>query len=68
MIGMVDTPHEVWVFDQVEHVGEPTDAVEAGTVGWIGLSNVAQMIDRGEVLGAGSVAGLLRYLVDHPQS
>ncbi|WP_111768398.1 NUDIX hydrolase [Nakamurella deserti] len=67
MIGMVDTPHEVWVFDQVVNVGEPTDAVEAGTVGWIPLSDVVRMIDSGEVLGGGSVTGLLRYLVDHPQ-
>lgn len=36
MIGMVDTPHTVWVCDQVEHDGEPTDGVEAGT--WAGLA------------------------------
>lgn len=66
MVGMVDTPHEVWVFDGVERVGDPTDAVEAGIVGWIALSEVLVMIDRGEILGSGSITGLLRYLVDHP--
>lgn len=66
MVGMVDTPHEVWVFDQVERVGDPTDAVEAGVVGWVPLGEVAGMIDRGEILGSGSITGLLRYLVAHP--
>ncbi len=66
MVGMVDTPHEVWVFDEVERVGEPTDAVEAGIVGWVPLADVAGMIDRGEILGSGSITGLLRFLVAHP--
>ncbi|MBM9467990.1 NUDIX domain-containing protein [Nakamurella leprariae] len=66
MVGMVDTPHEVWVFDQVERVGHPTDAAEAGIVGWVPLVDVPAMIDRGEILGGGSITGLPRYLVDHP--
>jgi 8-oxo-dGTP pyrophosphatase MutT (NUDIX family) len=66
MVGMVDTPHEVWVFDEVERVGDPTDAVEAGVVGWAQLGEVSGMIDQGEVLGSGSITGLLRHLVAHP--
>ena len=66
MVGMVDTPNEVWVFDEVKRVGDPTDAVEAGIVGWVPLTDVSGMIDRGQILGGGSITGLLRYLVAHP--
>ena len=43
MVGMVDTPHEVWVFDEVERAGDPTDAVEAG---------VAELVKMGETRGS----------------
>ncbi len=49
-----------------KRVGDPTDAVEAGVVGWVQLGEVSGMIDRGEVLGSGSITGLLRHLVAHP--
>ena len=64
MVGMVDTPHEVYVFEQAEEVGAPTDLVEAGVVDWVALDDVVELIDRGEILGSGSITGLLRFLVD----
>ncbi|GAB2674749.1 NUDIX hydrolase [Thalassiella azotivora] len=62
MIGMVDTPHEVFWTDVAEYIGEPTDDEEAGEVGWIPLRGVLGMIDAGEILGSGSIVGLLRWL------
>lgn len=63
MPGMVDTPHEVFVIKGAEHVGAPSDLEEAGRVDWIALRDVPAMIRAGEVLGSGSLVGLLALLV-----
>lgn len=62
MVGMVDTPHELYVAHGAEQVGEPTDAEEAGRVEWIPLEEVRRLIERGEVAGSGSLVGLLHVL------
>jgi 8-oxo-dGTP pyrophosphatase MutT (NUDIX family) len=62
MIGMVDTPHEVYVGHGATKVGEPTDLEEAGRVGWIPMSAIFGMIAKKEVLGSGSLVGLLYQL------
>lgn len=62
MVGMVDTPHELYVAHGAEHIGEPTDEEEAGRVEWIPLEEVRGMIERGEVAGSGSLVGLLHVL------
>jgi 8-oxo-dGTP pyrophosphatase MutT (NUDIX family) len=64
MPGMVDTPHEVLLFQGAEHVGEPTDQEEAGIIDWVPLEKVASLARRGEVLGSGSLVGLLALLAD----
>lgn len=43
---------------------EPTDAEEAGIVRWIPLADVRGLMARGEVLGSGSLVGLLWVLTD----
>lgn len=62
MVGMVDTPHEVYIGRGATHIGEPTDREEAGRVGWIPMSAILGLIDKGEVLGSGSLVGLLHIL------
>ncbi|MBL7495675.1 NUDIX domain-containing protein [Frankia sp. CNm7] len=62
MPGMVDTPHEVFLFQGAERVGEPTDREEAAIVGWLPLGEVPELVRRGEVLGSGSLVGLLAVL------
>jgi hypothetical protein len=62
MPGMVDTPHEVFVFYGAEHIGDPTDAEEAALIEWVPLVQVAALIQAGEVLGSGTLAGLLAVL------
>jgi 8-oxo-dGTP pyrophosphatase MutT (NUDIX family) len=62
MVGMVDTPHEVYLAESATRVGDPTDLVEAGRVHWIPMDRVLDLIDKGEVLGAGSLVGLLHVL------
>jgi 8-oxo-dGTP pyrophosphatase MutT (NUDIX family) len=67
MVGMVDTPHEVYVGRGATHVGEPTDLEEAGRVGWIPMSAILEMIARNEVLGSGSLVGLLHLLASRDE-
>ncbi len=66
MVGMVDTPHELYRGRGATLVGEPTDLEEAGRVGWIPMSEILDLISRGEVLGSGSLVGLLYLLASRP--
>lgn len=62
MPGMVQARHEVYLIRGVEHIGEPTDAEEAGQVAWLPLGEVPELVRRGELAGAGSLVGLLCLL------
>ena len=62
MIGMVDTPHELYVAQGAERIGPPTDLEEAGRVDWIPLGSVLDLISKGEILGSGSLVALLHIL------
>jgi 8-oxo-dGTP pyrophosphatase MutT (NUDIX family) len=59
MIGMVDSPHELFVARGAEHIGDPTDLEEAGEVAWVSLAETLDMTTRGEILGSGSLVVLL---------
>jgi hypothetical protein len=43
-------------------VGDPTDLEEAARVAWVPLSSVLELVHRGELLGSGSLVGLLYFL------
>lgn len=62
MVGMVDTPHEVYMGKGAELVGEPTDLEEAARIAWVPMGTVLELISKGEVLGSGSLVGLLYVL------
>ncbi|BCJ30542.1 NUDIX hydrolase [Actinocatenispora sera] len=68
MPGMVDTPHSVYVAEGAEHVSEPTDKEEAARIDWLPLSSVVDLASKGEVLGSGSLVGLLHYLASRGSS
>src|SRR5262249_24273435 len=59
MIGMVESPHEVFVGTGAVHVGEPTDEEEAGRVEWVPLAEIPGMMSRGELAGSGTLVALL---------
>ncbi|MBB4924767.1 GntR family transcriptional regulator [Kitasatospora kifunensis] len=67
MIGMVDSPHDVFVARGATLVGEPTDAEEAGRIAWIPLAEVPQLIARDELLGSGTLVALLHLLAARQQ-
>jgi 8-oxo-dGTP pyrophosphatase MutT (NUDIX family) len=64
MIGMVDSPHEIYVGRGAEKVGEPTDVEEAGHVQWVPLSDVPALMAKGDLIGSGTLVALLHILAN----
>ncbi|AWZ05153.1 MULTISPECIES: NUDIX domain-containing protein [unclassified Streptomyces] len=62
MVGMVDSPHEIYVGRGAQHVGEPTDLEEAGYVAWVPLADIPELMARGELMGSGTLVALLHVL------
>jgi 8-oxo-dGTP pyrophosphatase MutT (NUDIX family) len=64
MIGMVDSPHELYAANSATRIGEPTDPEEAGRVDWVPLGSVMELMTKGEILGSGSLVALLYLLAN----
>ncbi|MCI3932142.1 NUDIX domain-containing protein [Streptomyces sp. AN091965] len=64
MVGMVDSPHEIFVAHGAEQIGEPTDAEEAGRVEWVPLTDVPGLMARGQLMGSGTLVALLHVLAN----
>jgi len=63
MVGMVDSPHELYIGRGAEQIESgPTDAEEAGRVEWIPLAEIPRLIEKDELLGAGTLVALLHML------
>ena len=63
MVGMVDSPHELYVGHGAEKVSEPRlDSEETARVSWVPLTQISGMIERDELLGAGTLIALLHTL------
>jgi 8-oxo-dGTP pyrophosphatase MutT (NUDIX family) len=62
MVGMVDSPHHVYVARDVSYVGEPTETTEADRLEWVPLASVPGLIAKGEVSNSGTLVALL-YLI-----
>ncbi|MDG9719418.1 NUDIX domain-containing protein [Streptomyces sp. DH24] len=64
MVGMVDSPHEIFVGHGAERVGEPTDLEEAGHIEWVPLADIPGLMARGELMGSGTLVALLYILAN----
>jgi 8-oxo-dGTP pyrophosphatase MutT (NUDIX family) len=63
MVGMVDSPHELYIAHSAVKVAEPRqDAEETARIEWIPLADIGGMIERDELLGAGTLVALLHVL------
>ncbi|MFF2506174.1 NUDIX domain-containing protein [Streptomyces sp. NPDC058067] len=62
MVGMVDSPSDIYVGKGAQHIGDPTDIEEAGHVAWVPLSDIPGLMARGELMGSGTLVGLLHIL------
>ncbi|SDK98143.1 NUDIX domain-containing protein [Streptomyces indicus] len=68
MVGMVDSPHEIYIGRGAQHVGDPTDVEESGHVEWVPLSDIPGLMARGDLLGSGTLVGLLHLLASRRQA
>jgi ADP-ribose pyrophosphatase YjhB (NUDIX family) len=64
MVGMVDSPHELFIGHGASYVGEPTDIEEAGQVAWVPLAEVPDLVAKDKLLGAGTLVALLHILAE----
>ncbi|GAB1688893.1 NUDIX hydrolase [Krasilnikovia sp. M28-CT-15] len=63
MVGTVDQENVVYLARGADFTGSSPDVNEAERVGWIPLAEIRQHVDSGEIVGAGSVCGLLAVLL-----
>lgn len=61
--GMVDSENFVFVGRNPVRVGDPTDLSEAARVEWVPLESIAQMIEMGDIWGAGTLVALSLVLM-----
>ncbi len=64
MVGTIDQPNLLYLADGADHTGAETDINEADQVDWIPLVEVRERIADGQIVGAGSVTGLLAVLLE----
>ncbi|MFD3628475.1 NUDIX domain-containing protein [Streptomyces sp. NPDC058698] len=64
MVGMVDSPHEIFVGHGAERVSEPTDLEEASHIEWVPLADIPGLMARGELMGSGTLVALLHILAN----
>jgi 8-oxo-dGTP pyrophosphatase MutT (NUDIX family) len=62
MLGSADAENLLFVSHGAEHTGQPPDINETQKVEWISLTSVPELIERGDIAGAGSLVGLLHVL------
>ncbi|MBT8228609.1 MAG: NUDIX hydrolase, partial [Dactylosporangium sp.] len=58
MVGTIDQPNIIYLARGADRTSTSVDINEAERIGWIPLAEVQQRIADGEIVGAGSVAGL----------
>ncbi|WP_144120954.1 NUDIX hydrolase [Catellatospora sichuanensis] len=63
MVGTVDQTNLVYLGRGADHVGTAPDINETERVEWIPLDDVERRMRLGEIVGAGSVSGLLAVLL-----
>jgi 8-oxo-dGTP pyrophosphatase MutT (NUDIX family) len=63
MVGTIDQPNIVYLARGADDTGAAPDINETAAIGWIPLSEVRQRLEAGEIVGAGSVSGLLAALL-----
>jgi 8-oxo-dGDP phosphatase len=69
MIGMITTPHHVYLARGAERVGDPTEVNEMQQLRWIPLTDVPHLIANGKVCSSGALVALLHVLaISGPQA
>jgi len=63
MVGMLDSPHDLYLVRPGEYSGEPVEITEAERLEWVPLARTFEMIQSGEIWNAGTLVALLYLLV-----
>ncbi|MFB9234088.1 NUDIX hydrolase [Plantactinospora siamensis] len=63
MVGTIDQQNIIYLSRDAEPTGGTPDINETERLGWVPLTEAEQRIQAGEIVGAGSVAGLLAVLL-----
>jgi 8-oxo-dGTP pyrophosphatase MutT (NUDIX family) len=64
-IGLMDQRFNVFLADGAEHVGAPSDASESDRVDWVPMSELPDLMRRGEIQDGYSLTALLWFLELH---
>jgi 8-oxo-dGTP pyrophosphatase MutT (NUDIX family)/predicted DNA-binding transcriptional regulator AlpA len=62
MVGQVRSPHHIFIGRGVERIGVPTERTEADRIEWKPLSEVPELIRRGQIANSGTLVALLYVL------
>ncbi len=62
MVGMVDSPHEIYVGRGARRVGKPTDLEEADHGVWVPLADAPGLMAKGQLMGSGTLVALFHIL------
>ncbi len=62
MVGTADAENLLFLSRGADYTGAATDVNEAERVGWVPLADALGMIERREIVGSGTVIGLLSVL------
>ncbi|WP_034278434.1 NUDIX domain-containing protein [Actinospica robiniae] len=63
MVGMLDSPHHLFVARDLEQVGEPTDVTESARLQWIPLTSLPDLIAKGEIWNSGTLIAVMQILL-----
>ncbi|HET8661315.1 MAG TPA: NUDIX hydrolase [Micromonosporaceae bacterium] len=63
MVGTIDQLNRVYLAREAQPTGGPPDRDETETVGWVALADARDLMRRGQIVGAGSVAAVLAVLL-----
>lgn len=63
MVGTIDQPNLLYLARGADPTGAEPDINEAETIAWIPLDGVQDRIAQGDIIGAGSITGLLAVLL-----
>lgn len=61
-VGLIDQRFNIFLADGAEHASEPMDSSESDRVGWIAVSDLPELIKRGEIQDGYSLTALLWLL------
>lgn len=62
MIGMVNTPHHVFLARGAERIGDPSEKTEMQRMEWVPLDQIPALIAQGQVSNSGTLVALLHVL------